>query len=57
MNVPAGHGTGNIDDVIAYYENKNREEQAQKLQMLKDGTLPIEQEPRPKSEWTKPKDI
>lgn len=55
-NVPAGHGTGNLDKVIAHYEKKNKEEQERKMQMLRDGTLPIEQEPRPKSEWTKPKD-
>lgn len=38
-NVPAGHGGANLDKLIAHYENKNFEEQAKKLQALREGSI------------------
>ncbi|KAK3063281.1 hypothetical protein LTS18_001686 [Coniosporium uncinatum] len=38
-NVPAGHGGANIERVVAHYEKLAYEENARKLQAMKDGTL------------------
>ncbi|KAI9657643.1 MAG: hypothetical protein M1821_002819 [Bathelium mastoideum] len=42
-NVPAGHGSANMDTLIAHYQKKNFEENERKLQALRDGTLDAEQ--------------
>ncbi|GAM90936.1 hypothetical protein ANO11243_089830 [Dothideomycetidae sp. 11243] len=38
-NVPAGHGHTNIDEAIAKYEKRNFEENAKRMQDLKDGNI------------------
>ncbi|KAF4552319.1 Hypothetical protein D9617_10g073000 [Elsinoe fawcettii] len=42
FNVPAGHGSGNIDAAIAKFEKQNYEENARKVQALKDNNVRAE---------------
>ncbi|KAF2226580.1 hypothetical protein BDZ85DRAFT_256403 [Elsinoe ampelina] len=42
FNVPAGHGSGNIDAAIAKFEKKNYEENARKFQNLKENNIRAE---------------
>lgn len=42
-NVPAGHGSANIEKVIAKYEKEAFEEQAKKLEQVKENKVPAEQ--------------
>lgn len=41
-NVPAGHGSTNLDNLIAKYEKEAFEENGKKLQQLKDNNVPVE---------------
>ena len=41
-NVPAGHGSINIDHVIAKYEKEAFAEQEKRLQQLREGSVPAE---------------
>ena len=51
FNVPAGHGGGNLDQVIAKYEKESFEENEKKLQQLRENNVPCEKpfEPLAKS--------
>lgn len=40
--MPAGHGSANLDNLIAKYEKEAYEENAKKLQQLKDNNVPVE---------------
>ncbi|KAK5691435.1 hypothetical protein LTR97_011428 [Elasticomyces elasticus] len=42
-NVPAGQGSANMDQVIAKFEKASYEENARKLQQLRDNQVPCEQ--------------
>lgn len=42
FNVPAGHGGGNLDQVIAKYEKESFEENERKLQQLRENNVPCE---------------
>lgn len=42
-NVPAGHGSANIDAVIAKYEKEAYEENERKLKQLRENKVPCEQ--------------
>lgn len=50
-NVPAGHGSANLDRVIAKYEQESFAENERKLQQLRENKVPCEQpfEPLAKS--------
>lgn len=39
FNVPAGHGSGNIDAAIAKFEKQNYEENERKVQNLRDNNI------------------
>jgi hypothetical protein len=41
--VPAGHGSANIDALIAKYEKESYEENEKKLQQVRDNKVPVEQ--------------
>merc|ERR1712072_156372 len=51
VHAPAGHGGGNLDQVIAKYEKESFEENERKLQQLRDNNVPCEKpfEPLAKS--------
>lgn len=42
-NVPAGHGSANIESVVAKYEKEAFEENEKKLQQLREGKIRREQ--------------
>jgi hypothetical protein len=42
-NVPAGHGSANMDQLIAKYQKQAFEENEKKHQQLKDNKVPVEQ--------------
>ncbi|KAM3419117.1 hypothetical protein BST61_g5065 [Cercospora zeina] len=42
-NVRAGHGSANLDELIAKYEKEAAEEDEKKLRQLKDNKVPVEQ--------------
>lgn len=48
-NVPAGHGSANIDKVIAKYEQEAFAENERKLQQLREDKVPGEQSFEPLS--------
>lgn len=39
----AGHGSANLDELIAKYEKEAREENEKKLEQLKNNSVPVEQ--------------
>ena len=43
-NVPAGHGSANLDTLIAKYEKEAYEENDRKLKQLRDNNVPVEKE-------------
>ncbi|KAF2173208.1 hypothetical protein M409DRAFT_62782 [Zasmidium cellare ATCC 36951] len=43
-NVPAGHGSANLDHLIAKYEKEAYEENDRKLKQLRDNNVPAEKE-------------
>lgn len=45
--MPAGHGSANIDRVIAKYEKESFEANDRKLQQLRDNKVPAEQPIKP----------
>jgi hypothetical protein len=42
-NVPAGHGSANIDEAIQKYQKEAYAAQEKKLQQIKDNKVPVEQ--------------
>ena len=42
-NVPAGHGSANIDEAIAKYQREAHGEQEKRLQQLRENKVPVEQ--------------
>jgi hypothetical protein len=53
--VPAGHGSVNIDEVIAKYQKEAHEEQEKRLQQLKENKVPVEQPFEPLAKVTAPR--
>ncbi|KAK4507224.1 hypothetical protein PRZ48_000959 [Zasmidium cellare] len=44
FNVPAGHGSANLDHLIAKYEKEAYEENERKLKQLRENNVPVEKE-------------
>ena len=42
-NVPAGHGSANVDHVIAKYEKEAFEDNERKMQQVRENKVPAEQ--------------